>query len=101
MNKTYVTYLFESFKFGANQYLRETTVHGLRYLVEGRNVLEKAAWSIVIAFCFVMALFGIYSSVKGSYDDPILTSIKTTQIQKVGIEEFSNYIEIQIIRALF
>ena len=85
MNKTYIISLFETFKFGANQYLRETTVHGLRYLVEGRNVFEKAAWSIVITFCFVMALFGIHSSVKGSYDDPILTSIQTTQIQKVSI----------------
>ena len=88
MNKTYITFLFESFKFGANQYLRETTVHGLRYLVEGRNVFEKAAWSIVISFCFIMALFGIYSSVKGSYDDPMLTSIQTTQIQKVRIGQF-------------
>ena len=96
MYKTYVISLFESFKFGANQYLRETTVHGLRYLVEGRNVFEKVAWSIVISFCFVMALFGIYSSVKGSYDDPILTSIQTTQIQKVSIGEFRILIEAQI-----
>ena len=75
--------LLANFKFSVDQYLRETTVHGFRYLVEGRNVCEIIVWSIVISFCFVLTFFGIYSSVRGSYDNPILTSVQTTEIQKV------------------
>ena len=76
--------LIESFKLGFDQYLRETTVHGFRYLVEGRNICEIGVWNIVISFCFLLTFFGIYSSIKGSYDNPILTSVQTTQIQNVG-----------------
>ena len=76
--------LIKSFKLGFDQYLRETTVHGFRYLVEGRNICEIGVWSIVISFCFMLTFFGIYSSIKGSYDNPILTSVQTTQIQNVG-----------------
>ena len=79
--------LLANFKFSVDQYLRETTVHGFRYLVEGRNVCEIIVWSIVISFCFVLTFFGIYSSVRGSYDNPILTSVQTTEIQKVVWKE--------------
>ena len=75
--------ILENFKLAVDQYLRETTVHGFRYLVDGRNVCETVVWSIVISFCFVLTFFGIYSSVRGSYDNPILTSVQTTEIQKV------------------
>ena len=47
------------FKRGLQQYLRETTVHGFRYLIEGRNICEIAAWIIVITFCFTMTFIGI------------------------------------------
>ena len=51
--------ILENFKLAVNQYLRETTVHGFRYLVDGRNVCETVVWSIVISFCFVLTFFGI------------------------------------------
>ena len=81
--------LLESFKLVADQYLRSTTAHGFKYLVEGRNICEVVVWSIVIFFCFGLTLYGIYSSVKGSYDNPILTSVQTTQIQKVSPRQFN------------
>ena len=73
----------EDFKAGFHQYLRETTVHGFRYLIDGRNLCEIVVWVIVIAFCFTWTFIGIYTSISESYNNPILTSVQTTQIQKV------------------
>ena len=69
----------ERIKFGVKQYLSETTAH-----VEGRNIFEKVVWSIIISSCFTFALFWIHSSFQGAYDSPIITSIETTEIQKVS-----------------
>ena len=77
--------LMNDFKVGFHHYLKETTIHGLRYLVEGRNICEIAIWSIVIAFCFTMAFIAVYTSLRESYDDPILTLVHTTQIQEVNL----------------
>ena len=77
--------LMNEFKVGFHQYLKETTIHGLRYLVDGRNICEIAIWSIVIAVCFTIAFIGVYTSLRDSYDDPILTSVHTTQIQEVNL----------------
>ena len=74
----------ERIKFGVKQYLSETTAHGLRYLVEGRNIFERVVWSIIISSSFTLALFWIHSSFQGAYDSPIITSIETTEIQKVS-----------------
>ena len=30
-------------------FLRESSAHGLRYLVDGRGPLERAAWAVVLA----------------------------------------------------
>ena len=76
--------LLEDFKVGFHQYLRETTVHGFRYLIEGRNLCEIAVWIIVITFCFTLTFAGIYTSISESYKNPILTSVQTTQIQDVS-----------------
>ena len=40
-------------------FLQETTVHGFRYLVDGRNILEKLAWAcaIMFGFCFCLSIF--------------------------------------------
>ena len=31
-------------------YFSETTVHGFRYIVEGRNILERLVWFLVVVF---------------------------------------------------
>ena len=66
------------------QYLRETTVHGLRYLIEGRNWFEVAVWGIVITLGFTLSLAGVYTSINDSFNNPLLTSIQITQIQNVS-----------------
>ena len=76
--------ILQDFKVGLRQYLRETTVHGFRYLIEGRNLCEIAVWVIVITFCFTLTFAGIYTSISESYKNPILTSVQTTRIQDVS-----------------
>ena len=75
--------LVDDFKLELQQYLKETTAHGFRYLIEGRNICEIAAWIIVITFCFTMTFIGIYTSITDSFNNPILTSVQTTNIQQV------------------
>ena len=75
--------LIDDFKVGFHQYLKETTVHGFSYLVDARNICEIVVWIIVITFGFTMTFLGIYTSVSDAYNNPILTSVQTTQIQEV------------------
>ena len=37
-------------------YLSETSVHGFRYIVEGRNFIERLVWAIFIVFSFCFAV---------------------------------------------
>ena len=74
---------FEGFKDGFQEYLRETTMHGFRYLVDARNICEPAVWGVVITFSLVATLLMIKASITDCYNDPILTSVQTTEIQKV------------------
>ena len=77
--------VLNDFKLGFHQYLRETTVHGFRYLIDRRNVCEVVVWITVLTFSFITAFLGIYVSIRDSYNNPILTSVQTTQIQKVRL----------------
>ena len=56
-------------------YLSETTVHGFRYIVEGRNFLERLAWAIFIGFAFYFTVNKILEA--NTYWDthPIETTI--------------------------
>ena len=56
-------------------FLQETTVHGFRYLVDGRNILEKFAWACFIAFGFSYCLW-IFATAWYAWDnDPVETTI--------------------------
>ena len=78
------TNLLQTLKLRCLQYLQETTVHGLRYLIDSRNICEKMAWIIAILFGSTLAVVMIHASLTNSYNDPILTSVQTTPIQKVN-----------------
>ena len=67
-----------------HQYLHEITIHGLRYLIDGRNWFEVAARGTVIALCFILSFAGVYTSINESIKNPLLTSIQTTLIQNVS-----------------
>ena len=67
-----------------HQYLHEITIHGLRYIIDGRNWFEVAARGTVIALCFILSFAGVYTSINESIKNPLLTSIQTTLIQNVS-----------------
>ena len=49
-----------------HQYLHEITIHGLRYLIDGRNWFEVAARGTVITLCFILSFAGVYTSINES-----------------------------------
>ena len=45
-----------------SEYFRETTVHGFRYVVEGRNIFERYVWIAFIIFGFIFSAWIIYNA---------------------------------------
>ena len=43
-------------------YFSETTVHGFKYVVQGRNIYERLVWSVVIVVGFALCAALIFSS---------------------------------------
>ena len=61
-------------------YFSETTVHGFRYIVNGRNAFERTAWMLFIAFGFWYSGYTIYNA----YMEWELHPVQTT-IDEVGL----------------
>ncbi len=57
-------------------YLQETTVHGFRYVVEGRTVAERAAWVVAILIAFAYASVLVHSAIKEAEENPVVTSVE-------------------------
>jgi hypothetical protein len=57
-------------------YLSGATVHGFRYIVEGRNKCEKFFWIALIITSFIMSGNIIYTSYLGWNDTPLQTTIE-------------------------
>ena len=51
--------------------------------MDEKSTIEILVKIVFIIFCFVLSVFAVYGSIKGAYDDPILTSIQTIEVQKV------------------
>ena len=66
-------------------YLLTTTIHGLRYLHDGRNLFEKLIWLIIIGASFSGAIWFIVHGLKEANEEPILTTLETTAVQNVPI----------------
>ena len=62
-------------------YFEESRIHGLRYLIEGRNWVEKICWFLIIVISLYLAGSMISTSIKDNNEEPILTTIETTSIQ--------------------
>ena len=63
-------------------YLQQSTIHGLRYLSEGK-CLEKFGWLIVIIVSSSFAGYMIYQTVEENNREPVLTTVETTSVQNV------------------
>ncbi len=57
-------------------FMKESSMHGLRYLVEARNPVVKALWFAAICFCVSSASAIIYLNVVNWNNTPaIVTSV--------------------------
>ena len=56
-------------------YFTETTVHGFRYIIEGRNRVERAIWGIFIFFGFFYSGMVVYDALQYWETHPVETTI--------------------------
>ena len=56
-------------------YFSETTVHGFRYVVEGRNLFERLVWILFIAFGFIFSFYLISEAFESWKNNPVETTI--------------------------
>ena len=66
-------------------YFIETTIHGFRYIAEGRNIFEKLFWSILVVSGFVISGGIILTSLKDWDETPLQTTIDKVS---VPVQEF-------------
>ena len=65
------------------EYLEASSIHGLRYLSECRNLIVKIIWSLLIGFSFCFAFNLIYTFLIQSHEEPLLTTLETIPTQDV------------------
>ena len=61
-------------------YFDETTVHGFRYVVGGRDVFERAFWVIVILLGFTLSSILVLQSFENWESTPLQTTIETVSL---------------------
>ncbi len=63
------------------QFLSETTIHGLRYLVVAKTLLVRLVWAVVILISAALAVAFIYLNIKRWLDSPsIITSVRPVSV---------------------
>ena len=67
-------------KNDAIEFFSETTVHGFKYLAEGRNIYEKLAWLVVIVVGFSLCAVLISGSSQVWSDEPVETTLDEVSI---------------------
>ena len=76
---------FQTISKSIREYFTDTTVHGFRYVVQGKNVFEKGFWIIMIVSGFVISGCIIHASLKAWDETPLQTTIDkvSAPIQKL------------------
>ena len=67
----------------AGNYFRQTTVHGLRYIVEGASLFERLLWLSCVVSVMAIASFLITNSLRDMRRNPMVTSTETVHISEV------------------
>ena len=75
--------IIKTIKQHISEYFSETSIHGLRYLVDGKNILEKVCWSLVVMVSLYFAGSMILTSIEDNEKAPILTTIETISFEDV------------------
>ena len=65
------------------EYFDSTTIHGFSYLRASGNIIERLAWIIIIATCFILASLLIYQGIEEAKKNPISTTVETIPFEKV------------------
>ena len=69
------------------EYGGSTTIHGIPYILEdGRTLFERALWVVLFTLCAFVSLFLTYRIYKSWDEDPILTTVGTTEYNIEKIE---------------
>ncbi len=63
--------------------LRETTVHGFRYVVEGRSSGERLAWVFAIAGAFAFSGYLANCAIREARENPVVTSIEIVGVRDI------------------
>lgn len=61
-------------------YFTETTVHGFRYIVEGRNVFEKVVWALFIIAGFICCGVVVFNAYQNWESHPVETTIEAVGV---------------------
>ncbi len=64
-------------------YFRETTVHGFRYVVDGKTITERFIWVAVILLAFACAAYLTHTSFREADENPISTSTEVLTVDKI------------------
>ena len=66
-----------------SRYFRETTVHGFRYVVDGRNACERLFWISFILAGYAFAALFMAQAWQDFQNHPILTTTNTISVENV------------------
>ena len=64
-------------------FLEESSIHGLRYLVETRHPAARLAWLVAICACVGAASVIVYLNVASWEDSPVVVTTVKTAMAKV------------------
>ena len=69
------------------EYSRGTTIHGIPYILEdGRQLFERVVWVVLVTFCALVSLSSTIEIYQNWDEDPITTTIGTTEYDIGNLE---------------
>ena len=72
--------VLEELKRYVRGYFSETTVHGFRYIIEGRNIYERIAWAIFVVLGFAWSLYIILSAFESWEKHPVQITVDEVSV---------------------
>ena len=67
-------------KDGLSKYFTETTVHGFRYVIEGRNIFERGVWVLFIVFGFIFSVLIIWNAFAAWEKTPVHITVDEVSV---------------------
>ena len=69
------------------EYGGATTIHGISYILEdGRQLFERVVWVVLVTFCALVSLSSTIEIYQNWDEDPITTTIGTTEYDIGNLE---------------